>query len=131
MVGSASGGGAAIGGLVLLLVIAAAYFLPLIVAILRKVPNVGSVAVVNFFLGWTFIGWVVAMAMACRSADRGVIVHQYGASASFVAPHQPVQSAGWFADPTRRHQLRYWDGTRWTENVSDGGVTSIDGPTSA
>ncbi|HXA88731.1 MAG TPA: superinfection immunity protein [Mycobacterium sp.] len=27
-------------------------------------PNAGSVAVINLFLGWTFIGWVVAPAMA-------------------------------------------------------------------
>jgi len=57
--------------LVLLFVLAlimALYFIPLIIAILRRVPNVGSVAVINIFLGWTFIGWVVAMAMAARSA---------------------------------------------------------------
>lgn len=34
--------------------------------------------------------------------------------------------AAWLADPTRRHQLRYWDGTRWTEHVSDQGNTSLD-----
>jgi len=35
-------------------------------------------------------------------------------------------TAGWQADPTGRHDHRYWDGTRWTENVSDGGVASTD-----
>jgi uncharacterized protein YxjI len=34
--------------------------------------------------------------------------------------------AAWLADPTHRHQLRYWDGTRWTEHVSDQGNTSLD-----
>jgi hypothetical protein len=43
------------------------YFLPTIIATARKVPNVGSVFVVNLFLGWSFIGWVVALAMAVRS----------------------------------------------------------------
>jgi Protein of unknown function (DUF2510) len=33
---------------------------------------------------------------------------------------------GWLPDPTRRHQYRYWDGARWTENVADGGVASTD-----
>ena len=42
-------------------------FVPLIVAVVRHVPNVGSVAVINIFLGWTLIGWVVALAMAVRS----------------------------------------------------------------
>jgi hypothetical protein len=44
------------------------YFVPVIVGAIRKVPNVGSVFVINLFLGWTFIGWVVALAMAARTA---------------------------------------------------------------
>ena len=43
------------------------YFVPTIVALMRKVPNQGSIAVINIFLGWTVIGWVVALAMAARS----------------------------------------------------------------
>lgn len=37
--------------------------------------------------------------------------------------------AGWYADPSGRHQHRYWDGTRWTPWVADAGVTSRDPPT--
>lgn len=40
---------------------------------------------------------------------------------------------GWQPDPTGRHDHRYWDGTRWTDNVSDAGVAGtdpFDGPTS-
>jgi hypothetical protein len=43
------------------------YWIPTVVAAVRQVPNTGSVFVINFFLGWTFIGWVVALAMAMRS----------------------------------------------------------------
>jgi hypothetical protein len=46
------------------------YFVPSFVALVRKVRHQGSVVVINVFLGWTFIGWVVALAMAYRS--RGV-----------------------------------------------------------
>jgi len=35
-------------------------------------------------------------------------------------------SKGWFADPEHRHELRYWDGQRWTAAVSDRGVESQD-----
>jgi Protein of unknown function (DUF2510) len=34
--------------------------------------------------------------------------------------------ASWQPDPTGKHDHRYWDGTRWTENVADGGVASTD-----
>ena len=34
----------------------------------------------------------------------------------------PAVPAGWKADPTGRHQFRYWNGSHWTENVADAGV---------
>ena len=33
---------------------------------------------------------------------------------------------GWHADPTGRHQYRYWDGTGWTDDVADQGIASVD-----
>jgi hypothetical protein len=51
----------------LLIVLIVLYFVPTILAMLRRVPNVGSVMVINLFLGWSLIGWVVALAMAVRS----------------------------------------------------------------
>ena len=53
------------GSLVFLLVVLVPYFIPSIVALSRGMQNKGSIIVVNLFLGWTFIGWVVALAMAC------------------------------------------------------------------
>jgi hypothetical protein len=38
----------------------------------------------------------------------------------------PTVPAGWKADPTGRHQFRYWDGFHWTENVADAGSQSRD-----
>lgn len=46
------------------------YFIPTIVATQRNVVNKWSVAVINGFLGWTLIGWVVALAMALRTATE-------------------------------------------------------------
>jgi hypothetical protein len=34
--------------------------------------------------------------------------------------------AGWHPDPSGRHEWRHWDGQRWTDHVSDGGVTTLD-----
>lgn len=32
----------------------------------------------------------------------------------------------WHVDPVARHQQRYWDGSQWTEHVSNNGVQSVD-----
>lgn len=49
------------------------YFLPSLIAVIRKVPNTGSTIVVNLFLGWTLIGWVAALAMAVRSRPQPAV----------------------------------------------------------
>lgn len=33
---------------------------------------------------------------------------------------------GWYGDPTRRHENRYWDGASWTDHVADRGIQSFD-----
>jgi hypothetical protein len=38
----------------------------------------------------------------------------------------PMPPAGWYADPSGRHEYRYWDGTYWTAGVADGGITAAD-----
>lgn len=62
-----------------LIVLLSLYFLPSIVAVLRKAPDTGSVIVLNLLLGWTFLGWVVSLAMAARTGNASSInvsVHQ-------------------------------------------------------
>ena len=42
--------------------------------------------------------------------------------------------ANWYADPTGRHELRYFDGSAWTNHVSDKGISGtdpLDGPGTA
>ena len=46
------------------------YLLPWWVAKGRKHPNVYSIAVVNIFLGWTFVGWVICLAWSLSAAGR-------------------------------------------------------------
>jgi hypothetical protein len=36
------------------------YFLPWIIALIRGHHNAGAIFLLNFLLGWTFIGWIVA-----------------------------------------------------------------------
>ena len=35
-------------------------------------------------------------------------------------------AAGWYPDPTGRHERRYWDGATWTDHVVNGGTQSLD-----
>jgi len=44
---------------------------------------------------------------------------------------EPGTPANWHPDPFGRHELRYWDGSQWTEHVSSHGRQSIDPPAGA
>lgn len=46
------------------LILAVAYFLPTAIALGRSHHLLASIFVINLFLGWTLIGWVVALALA-------------------------------------------------------------------
>lgn len=52
-----------IAGILLLIALSLFYFLPTIVG--RKKKNAGAIFVLNLFLGWTLIGWVIALTWAC------------------------------------------------------------------
>ncbi len=41
----------------------------------------------------------------------------------------PSVPADWYKDPAGRYEFRYWDGSKWTENVSRAGVMYKDPPT--
>jgi uncharacterized membrane protein len=43
------------------------YMLPWAVAATRGKSNSVAIALLNLLLGWTFIGWVAALVMACAS----------------------------------------------------------------
>jgi hypothetical protein len=40
----------------------------------------------------------------------------------------PNVPADWYKDPSGRFELRYWNGTAWTEHVATGGTQSTDAP---
>jgi len=53
-----------IDGVVLLLVSFGIYFLPTICVVFGKRKNAMAITVLNLFLGWTIIGWVVSLVWA-------------------------------------------------------------------
>ena len=78
-----------------LTVLTAAYLLPWAIAVSRGKSNAGTIGVVTLLLGWTGIGWIVALVFACQ-------MHQvYG------------PPAGWYPSPDG-YGRQYWDGRTWT-----------------
>lgn len=53
------------------------YWLPTIIAIVRRTPSALGVAAINFFLGWTVIGWFIALILALASAPAAERVTVY------------------------------------------------------
>lgn len=49
------------------------YMLPSIIAFQRSVPNKWSIVVINALLGWTLVGWAVALAMAVRDKQQPAV----------------------------------------------------------
>ena len=45
-----------------------AYLVPTIIAMARRAENLGTILLLNMFLGWTFITWAVCLVWAC--ADK-------------------------------------------------------------
>lgn len=74
------------------------YLLPWAIAATRGKANQGAVGLIAFLLGWTVIGWIVALVMACQQ-------HRY------VGPPPP----GWYPATDAPGQ-RYWDGAAWTDH---------------
>ena len=43
------------------------YFLPSIIALIRSKRDITGIVLLNLFLGWTMIGWVVALIWAVKT----------------------------------------------------------------
>lgn len=61
------------------------------------------------------------------NADHQRFCGECGAPLGAPPGVEPETSTGrWSADPTGRHQARFWDGTTWTEHVADVGTLGAD-----
>ena len=49
-------------------------------------------------------------------------------SSNTAGPTTPAVPAAWYKDPSGRFELRYWNGTTWTEHVSRSGQQFTDPP---
>ncbi|MBV9511062.1 MAG: superinfection immunity protein [Caulobacteraceae bacterium] len=90
--------GVMIGPAILLLVMAAMYFMPTIIAFLRKHRQTAAIAAVNVLLGWTVVGWIVSFIWSLTSgsatAPQTIIVQNTAAVAPpALQPRQPADTS--------------------------------------
>jgi hypothetical protein len=69
-----------------------------------------------------------AVAPAAAAAAVPAAAAPAAAAPAAAAPPTPAVPAGWYADPAGRFELRYWDGSTWTEHVSRTGQQFTDPP---
>ncbi|WP_338608563.1 superinfection immunity protein [Pelagibacterium nitratireducens] len=66
-------------GIVLILISLIIYFIPTFIAFRRKHPNKWIIFLINFLLGATFIGWIVALIwslLAIHITSEGKIINE-------------------------------------------------------
>lgn len=86
------------------------YMLPWAIAATRN-KDVASVGLINFFLGWSIVGWIVALVMACGSTAPTVVTTHV--VQPMVGAPVLTHPAGWYPSPDG-YGRQYWDGTNWT-----------------
>ena len=76
------------------------------------------------------VGWGMQSEDSTSSADAASSSTAAGTatSSSSTASSAASAPAGWYADPSGRFELRYWNGDKWTEHVSRAGQQSTDPP---
>jgi hypothetical protein len=59
-----------------LLFLFAMYWLPTLIALVRQTPSALGIAALNFFLGWTVIGWILALvwALAANTSPQVIVI---------------------------------------------------------
>ncbi len=76
------------------------------------------------------VGWGMQSDVSTSSADAASssVASGTASSSSSTASSAASAPAGWYADPSGRFELRYWNGDKWTEHVSRAGQQSTDPP---
>lgn len=93
------------------------YMLPWAIAASRGKANQWTVFVVSLLLGWTVVGWIVALVMACTAHRMLLPGAMLGYAQVPQLPAAPATPAGWYPNPQGAGH-RYWDGYHWTEHYS-------------
>jgi|SRR5664280_235709 len=104
--------------------------LDLIVRLVRRMPVLGVAAIIGGGLLMVFSLFGLLRGLA-GIGTAGLLLILTGIPLRSTAPANstpavPNTPANWYADPTGRYDLRYWDGTSWSPHVSAEGHPSVD-----
>lgn len=74
--------------IMLFLFLGAAYLIPTIIAVTRKHNNAMAIAVVNIALGWTFLGYLIALVWSLTNSDskNQIVINQIAQQPSQYPP---------------------------------------------
>lgn len=71
---------------------------------------------------------IAGLAAQVAEAEAAPVVAAPAPAPAPAPATEPAVPAGWYADPSGRYELRYWDGAAWTEHVSRAGQQFTDPP---
>ena len=74
------------------------------------------------------VGWGMQSENSSSVASTATSSSASTSDSSSTAASTSAAPAGWYADPSGRFELRYWNGVKWTEHVSRAGQQSTDPP---
>lgn len=74
-------------------------------------------------------GWATAPAASNQAASTPAAASVTTTLSATAATSSAASTpSGWYHDPSGRFELRYWDGSGWTEHVARGGQQFTDPP---
>ena len=79
------------GSLILLIIILCLYFLPAIIASRRRHNNGGAITVLNLFLGWTLLGWIIALIWAnTDNVNKNELPQEISVQNEYIPPQKKI-----------------------------------------
>ncbi|HEY3812953.1 MAG TPA: superinfection immunity protein [Caulobacteraceae bacterium] len=102
---------------VVFLIFAAMYFIPTIIAFLRKHKDAPAIAAINFLLGWSVVGWFISFIWSLsdprgRAAMQTVVINNTANNNNNTAPPIAAPAAG----PIDQ-DMQFWDSLSDKTNV--------------